>query len=157
MLDGEIITRDSAKMTGYFYELHKPISTFSGKHTIVFTGADKKEYKEEFDFQPVVLLTPIADTIKRSELVFAFQGLDAEDSIRVVLTDTSFFNDGTNMISTVINGKMVITQSDLENIAEGPVQLEFIREYERSVKNGTEAGGRVLITYSLKREFILKN
>lgn len=157
MLDGEIIMGDSAKMTGFFYELHKPISSFSGKHHIVFTDADNNEYKEEFEFQPVVLLTPIADTMQKAELVFAFQGLEAEDHIRLVLTDTSFYNDGINMISTVINDKLVITQSDLENIAPGPVQLEFIREYERPVKTGTEAGGRLLITYSLKREFFLKN
>ena len=157
ILDGEIVTVDSAKMTGFFYELHKPISSFSGKHTIVFTGADQKEYKEEFEFQPVVLLTAIADTIKKNELVFSFQGMEAEDYIRVVLTDTSFYNDGINVVSTVSDGKLVISQSDLANIALGPVQLEFIREYERPVKNGTEAGGRLLITYSLKREFILKD
>ena len=157
ILDGEIVTVDSAKMTGFFYELHKPISSFSGKHTIVFTGADQKEYKEEFEFQPVVLLTAIADTIKKNELVFSFQGMEVEDYIRVVLTDTSFYNDGINVVSTVSDGKLVISQSDLENITPGPVQLEFIREYERPVKNGTEAGGRLLITYSLKREFILKD
>lgn len=157
MLDGEIITGDSAKMTGFFYELHKPISTFSGQHYIVFTDIDSKEYKEEFEFQPVVLLTAIADTLQKSDLVFTFQGLEADDHIRVVLTDTSFYNDGINMVNTVINGKLVITQSDLESIAPGPVQLEFIWEFEREVKNGTEAGGRLLITYSLKREFILKN
>ncbi len=157
ILDGEIVTVDSAKMTGFFYELHKPISSFSGKHTIVFTDADQKEYKEEFEFQPVVLLTAIADTIKKNELVFSFQGMEAEDYIRVVLTDTSFYNDGINVVSTVSDGKLVISQSDLANIALGPVQLEFIREYERPVKNGTEAGGRLLITYSLKREFIMKD
>lgn len=157
ILDGEIVTVDSAKMTGFFYELHKPISSFSGKHTIVFTDADQKEYKEEFEFQPVDLLTAIADTIKKNELVFSFQGMEAEDYIRVVLTDTSFYNDGINVVSTVSDGKLVISQSDLENITPGPVQLEFIREYERPVKNGTEAGGRLLITYSLKREFILIN
>ena len=29
-----------------------PLQEFAGKHTIVFTDINEKEYKEEFDFQP---------------------------------------------------------------------------------------------------------
>ena len=162
ILDGEIVTVDSAKMTGFFYELHKPISSFSGKHTIVFTGADQKEYKEEFEFQPVVLVIVVADSIRRNEpgidsIVFVFEGLEFEDYVRVVLTDTSFDNDGINRVDTVVTGHLYITKADLEFLANGPIQLEFILKHERPVKNGTEAGGRLLITYSLKRDFFLKN
>ncbi len=156
-LDGETIAADSTKMTGVFYELHKPLTAFTGKHSIVFTDINKREYKEEFDFKPIVLLTPVNDTVKRDELVFEFDGLDPEDHVRVLLTDTSYINDGINRVDKVLNGRLVITKSDLENLANGPVQLEFIREYERPVKNGTKEGGRLLITYSLKREFILKD
>jgi|CXWL01.1.fsa_nt_gi hypothetical protein len=157
MLDGEAVPADSTKMTGTFYELHKPVAAFAGKHSIVFTNADKKEYREEFDFQPVVLATLLADTVLRRDLVFEFEGLEPEEYLRVLLTDTSFANDGINRVDTVLNSRLVITKTDLEYLANGPVQLEFIREYERPVKNGTKEGGRLLITYSLKREFILKD
>ncbi|MBC7874289.1 MAG: hypothetical protein H7Y01_09855 [Ferruginibacter sp.] len=161
MLDGEVLTPDSTRMTGTFYELHKPINGFSGKHSIIFTGIDKKEYREEFYFEPVSLLTPIADTIHRLDLIadpviIGFSGLDREDYIRVVLTDTTYYNDGINRVDSVRNGQLTLTKADLEELADGPVQLEFIREYERPVKNGTGEGGRLLITYRLKRGFFLK-
>ncbi len=155
MLDGVMLPADSNKMTGTFYELHKPIVEFAGKHSIVFTNLNKKEYKEDFSFQPVVLLTPVTDTVQRNDLVFQLDGLDSVDHIRVLLTDTSYINDGINRVEKVVNGRLVITKADLESIANGPVQLEFIREYERLIKNATEAGGRLQVTYSLKREFVL--
>ena len=56
------------------------------------------------------------------------------------MTDTSYANNGINRVDAVVNGRLVITKADLESLANGPVQLEFIREYERPVKNGTEEG-----------------
>ena len=154
-LDGEPMTLDSSKMSGVFYELHKPIAEFKGKHRILLTGINKKEYKEEFDFQPVELITPIADTIHRSNLVFEFKGLATKDYLRVLLTDTSYINDGINRVDFVQNGQLIINETYLETLANGPVQIEFIREYERPVKDRTVDGGRLRLTYSLKREFIL--
>lgn len=157
LLDGEILPADSTKMTGVFYELHKPIASFTGNHHILFTDFNNKQYKEEFNFQPVVLSVLIADTLQRSELVFKLEGLEKEDYIRVLLTDTSFINNGINRVDKLINGNLLISKADLESLANGPVQLELIREQERKVKNATEEGGRLLITYSLKREFFLKD
>ncbi|MBK9939621.1 MAG: hypothetical protein IPP02_14815 [Chitinophagaceae bacterium] len=157
MLDGEQIAADSTKMSGFFYELHKPIAAFAGKHSISFTDVHGKEYKEEFDFKPIVLLTQMADTAKRDDLIFEFAGLEPEDFVRVLLTDTSYINEGINEVYKVLNGRLAIKKTALETLANGPVQLEFIREYERPVKNGTQEGGRLLITYSLKRDFFLKD
>lgn len=157
LFDGEQVPADSTNMTGIFYELNKPIETFAGNHYISFTAINGKEYKEAFDFQPFYLLTAVADTLQREELVFELSGLEAKDYVRVLITDTSFANDGINRIDTVQDGHIIITGADLQNLASGPIQLEFIREYERPVKNGTEAGGKLSINYSLKREFILKD
>lgn len=161
-LDGELIPEDSSKMTGAFYEIQKPVELLTGKHSIVFTDIEKKKYKEEFSFQPLTLSTKIADTIRRNDLLFdpiviGFNGLEPEDYVRLLLTDTSFTGDGINRLDTVRNGRLIISKKELENLVNGPVQLEFIREYEKPVKNGTEEGGRLQITYSLKREFILKD
>lgn len=157
MLDGETVPEDSTKMTGAFYEMNKPVDGFSGKHSIVFTDLNKKEYKEEFNFNPVVLKTSVPDTILRKELVFEFDGLDSEDYVRVLMTDTSFINDDINRVDKVLDGRLIISKTDLESLANGPIQLEFIREYDRPVRNGTKEGGRLQITYSLKREFFLKD
>ena len=157
LFDGQRVAADSTNMTGIFYELNKPIGTFAGKHFISFTDINGKEYKEEFDFQPFSLLTSVADTFQREDLLFDLTGLEAEDYVRVLLTDTSFANDGINRIDTVRDGHITITATELQNMASGPIQLQLIREYERPVKKGTEAGGKLSINYSLKREFILRN
>lgn len=155
MLDGEILTADSAAITGSFYETNKVIDSFAGKHLIVFTNLNKKEYKEEFNFQPVSLVTTIPDTIHRGELAFELAGLEPENMVRVVLTDTMWINDGINRIDTVRDGRIIISVEDLKKFSNGPIQLELIREYERPIKSGTKAGGRLSISYSLKREFLL--
>src|SRR5215813_15531708 len=49
--DGVAIKADSSKMNGAYYEVTKPVKEFAGKHTIVFTDRDGKQYKEEFNFQ----------------------------------------------------------------------------------------------------------
>lgn len=155
MLDEEVLMVDSAAMTGTFYETNKVIDSFAGKHMIVFTNLNKKEYKEEFNFQPVSLVTAIPDTIHRGELAFELAGLEPEDMVRVVLTDTMWVNDGINRIDTVRGGRIILSADDLKKLSNGPIQLELIREYERPIKNGTKAGGRISINYGLKREFIL--
>ena len=161
-LDGEVITPDSSKITGTYYEIQKPIEVFTGKHSIVFTGSDKKIYKNEFDFQPFSLITAIGDTLRRSDLVvdpivIRFNGLEQEDYIRVLLTDTSFTGDGINRLDTARNGRLLITKKDFQNLINGPVQLEFVREHESPVKKGEKQKGRIVTSYSIKREFILSD
>lgn len=157
LLDGEMLPADSTKMTGVFYEMHNPIATFTGNHTILFTNFNKKQYKDSFNFRPLLLVKSLTDTLQRNDLVFNLEGLDKEDFVRVLLTDTSFINNGINRVDKLINGNLLISKTDLESLANGPVQLELVREQERMLKNGTEEIGRLLITYSLKREFFLKD
>ncbi len=156
-LDEEILVADSSKMNGVFYEIQKPISVFAGKHYITFSTTDGSAYKEEINFSPMLLTTRIPETIHREDLVLDFAGLENEDFVRIVLTDTSFFNDGINRIDTILNNQLILSKKDLENLADGPILLEFIREFERPIKNAGEAGGRVRINYTLRRSFNLQN
>jgi hypothetical protein len=156
-LDGEPITVDSSKMTGAFYELLKPVKKFSGDHTITFTDYTEKQYREKFSFQPLVLLTPVPSVQKREKMVLDVKGLDEKGIVRVILTDTSFASEGINRIDTIKNGQVIITEQDLKNLVNGPIQLELNKEEERPVKNGTREGGRINVSYGLKREFVLEN
>lgn len=156
-LDGEILTADSSKRTGAFYETHKTIVNFAGNHTILFKDDEGNEYKEDFQFQPLVLTTYIPDTLKRSDLLLELEGLEPEDYVRVLATDTLFTSGGINRLDTVNNGKLTLSLDDLGMLVNGPIQLELIRENENRVKNGTEAGGKIAINYRLRREFFLKD
>jgi hypothetical protein len=155
LLDGEELKLDSTKFSGAYYELQKPLADFAGKHAIVFTDLNNKEYKEEFEFVPFSLNPEPTRVIKRGDLVFNFTGLEPVDYIRVSLTDTSFASDDINDVDTIKNGRLVISADRLSKLTNGPVNLQFYREMEMPVKNATREGGMITITYGLKREFEL--
>jgi len=156
-LDDELVPVDSTKMTGAFYEIHKPINKFNGEHTITFTDINEKQYREKFRFQPLQLKTGLPDTLKRGKMLLEVNGLDGERFVRVILSDTSFTSEGINRVDTIKNGQIIISEEDMKSLVNGPIQLELIKEEERPVKNGTREGGRFTISYGLKREFILKD
>ena len=156
-LDGEVLEADSAKLTGVYYEVQKPVTIFSGEHTITFTDFRQKKYRETFTFQPVTLTKPVPASIKRGDLVFEFTGLSSGDLVRVLMTDTSFSNEEINRVDSVKNGRIIIAKEELMGLSNGPIHLEIIKEYGREVKNGTKVGGRLSIFYGLRREFILED
>jgi hypothetical protein len=154
-VDGELIQPDSARITGPFFEIQKPIDDFTGSHTITFIDLNKKEYTEEFIFRPFSLLTEIPDTIYRDDLIFDIEGLQPVDYLRIIAIDTLFKSEDINEIDTVKNGKLIILKEKLKKLVNGPVTLWLNKEEERPVKNGTERGGKISIMYGLKREFVL--
>jgi hypothetical protein len=156
-LDDELIPVDSSKMTGAFYEIHKPINKFNGEHTITFTDIKEKQYKEKFGFQALQLKTVLPGTLKREKILLEVDGLNGECFVRIILTDTSFASEGINRVDTIKNGQIIITDEDLKSLVNGPIQLELIKEEERKIKNGTREGGKFSISYGLKREFILED
>lgn len=156
-LDGLIVPVDSSKYAGAYYEVQEPVDSFKGKHTIVFTDINKKQYKEEFHFHPIALRTNIPASVTRADLVFELDGLEPVDYVRVLMSDTSSKSDGINRVDTVKNGRLFISKSQLESLANGPITLELIKEDEKAVKNGTAEGGKISVSYGLQREFSLKD
>jgi hypothetical protein len=156
LLDGEELKLDSAKVTGAYYEVQKPASSFAGKHTVTFIDLNRKEYKEEFEFVPF-MLDSLSPVMHRGDLVFMFKGLEPVDVIDVALTDTSFTSADINDTATVRNGRLVISAERLSAVVNGPINLQFYKDAIKPVKNGTKEGGRILIRYGLRREFELRD
>lgn len=156
-LDGEKVREDSSLYTGIYYEIQKPADSFTGKHTIVFTDFNKKQYRETFEYRPVRLVNEIPDTLRRDAIDIKLEGLKSEDYVRVILTDTAFTSNGINRVDTVRYGRMSISRYDLKEVVDGPIQLELVREYENPLKNSPRAGGRMTMFYTLRREFLLQN
>ncbi len=154
-LDGQLITGDSTKMTGTFYEIQKPLEGFAGKHRIEFIDGDNKKYEEEFSFQPIKLRTEIAETVPRGNIELQLDGVQPGDNIRILMTDTAYASEGIDRTDTVKDGRLLITAEELKQLADGPIQLEIIKESETPVNKATREGGWLSITYRLKREFIL--
>ena len=155
--DGEILTADSSKMNGFYYEARIPLQNFPGKHIVLLTDHREKKYTEEFDFSTFSLKTEPPAVINRQELVLGLNGLDSADIVRVLLNDTSFYGRGIDRIDTVKNDSIIITPRDLENLKNGPVFLEVFKESGRPLKQPGKAGGRLSLSYSIKRAFELKD
>lgn len=155
LLDGEEIGPDSTRFDGAYYETVRPLMQFAGTHTIKFAGPDKKGYEAEFEFITFELDPGVPSQMDRDDLVFTFKGLNEKDVLRVWLSDTLFTSDDINDIDTVRNGRLVISRERLNNIANGPINLQFHREVELPLQNITNNGGRIYMTYALKREFYL--
>lgn len=155
-LDGEAFPADSSAMSGTFYELYKPIQDFQGKHSIKFTDFSGKEHEHEFSFEPMQLLYELPETVKRSEMVIELSGVESGDLVRVLMTDTSFINDGIHKVDTLSGNKVIISADELNELADGPIHLELIKESERRFKNEEVAGGRMRVLYTLRRSFILE-
>ncbi len=155
-LDGQPFHLDSTEFTGAYYEIQKRKDSIIGKHSIVFTDRNGKKYREEFEFTPFMLNPDVADTLVRDDLIFNFTGLDANDKLLVVLTDTSFHSEDINDMETVTNGRLLLSRRRLSYLYTGPIYLEFIKEEEHRVRSGTKKGGFITITYGLKRQLELK-
>jgi hypothetical protein len=155
--DNQLLQVDSSRMNGAWYEINKPVKDFGGRHRIVYTDINEKQYKEEFDFKVFSLKTELPKEIKRDDLVFELDGLAPEDYVRLLLIDTSFYSRGIDRLDTVRNGRIIITRRDLDNLKNGPISLEFYWEDEKSLREATKEGGRLSISYGLKRVFELKD
>jgi hypothetical protein len=155
--DGVAIKADSSKMLGAYYEVSKPIKDFAGKHVIVFTDLNNKQYKEEFNFHPISFKTKVPAIINRNDLVFELDGLAPQDYVHVMVNDTASFSEGIDRIDTIKNGRITISKTELARLINGPVRLEISKEDEKSIRNGTSQGGRISISYGIKREFELKD
>lgn len=155
-LDGRPVPADSSSMTGPYYAAHRHIREFTGRHTIQVILPDDKKYEDEFYFRPFSVRSGISDTIHRSRLLLEFEGLDKNDIVRILMTDTSFTGEGINRVDTVWNNKLTITRNALSYLENGPINLELVREQEMPLRNATDAGGAISIFYSIRREFWLK-
>jgi hypothetical protein len=155
-LDGQELKWDSARLSGFFYEAQKPIDSFAGKHTVVFTRPDDKQYKNEFEFSPFTLEKQLSGKIHRKPFEIELKNFPAtEKKLRLLLLDTAFESSGFNDLIPVVNGKINIDSSILRTVRNGPINFELYMEQELPMMQSTKAGGRISITYGLKREFEL--
>ncbi len=154
-LDGEKIIRDSSKLSGYFYELHKPLADFTGKHRIRFVNSNDKEYIEEFEFNTLQFISNLPDSLGKDSITFEFAGVGQDESLSVETTDTSFINNDLNLGGRKGN-KITLDSTELESIAPGPVQFEFSKTMKRRLTKNP-GGGQLLIIYNLKREYYIKS
>lgn len=154
-LDGNEISIDSSRFSGVFYEVQIPVSEFEGKHTLTFTSKDNQQYKENFSFVPVKLLTDLNDPVSKATLILEMEGLQPNDKVRLVMIDTAFVSEGINQVEAVKNGQLVIEDRLLSTLKSGPVILEISKESETPLTSGLN--GIITATYTIRRSLFLKD
>lgn len=157
ILDELSLQADSSKRTGGFYEVHLPIDSFQGNHHFLLKQGGKLIHDQPFSFSKMGLAEEPGDSLSRGELVFRFTGLEKEDYVRVIATDTVFYSEGINRLDTVRNSQLLLSRNDLALLENGPVQLLFSREWVQPIDAADKPTGRLSINYTLRREFILKD
>ena len=154
MFDGVELKVDSAKLTGAFYEVVKPVKELKGNHTIVFTDMNGKEHKENFSFEPFTLAAEFPEKVKKEPFTVKLNGFPPEPTnVRLVMTDTAFASKDVNEERVIERGELRIDSNELAALTKGPVTFEIYIEEEKPLKNPSKEGGRILITYGLKRHF----
>jgi hypothetical protein len=155
-LDGMELKADSAKLAGTFYEVQRPAAGFPGKHTIHFTDNRGNEHKTAFTYQPFSLAEELPEKISKKPFTIRLKDFSAEPTpVQLVMVDTSFESKDINEEVIVKNGELTITEGRLINLALGPVTLELHYEKEIPLRGFSKKGGRILISYSLRRQFEL--
>lgn len=154
-LDGEILEGVTLKIPGTYYEVQKAASIFSGSHRLTYTDINKNEFVEQFAYTPLVLATPVPDTLPVADLELTLQGLDSGDVVHILLTDTAYASEGIERQEAVKDGRILITAEELAELAAGPIQLELVKENIRAISTEGRVRGKLAVIYGLKREFIL--
>lgn len=157
LLDGQLLQADSVKRTGGFYETHLPIDSFQGVHHLVLRQGGKLIHDEAFNFAVMGLEEEPGDSLSRKDLVLKLTGLEEEDYVRVIATDTAFYSEGINRLDTIRNRQLILAHEDLVQLVNGPVQLILSREWEKTIEENGYPIGRISINYTLRREFILND
>lgn len=157
LLDGQPLQADSVKRTGGFYETHLPIDSFQGMHHLVLRQAGKLVHDEAFNFAVMGLEKEPGDSLSRKDILLTLTGLEDEDYVRVIATDTAFYSEGINRLDTIRKRELMLRQEDLVKLVNGPVQLILSREWEKTIEENGYPIGRISINYTLRREFILND
>ncbi|HEY0749851.1 MAG TPA: hypothetical protein VGD26_01770 [Chitinophagaceae bacterium] len=154
-LNGVVMKPDSTPVTGYFYEMLIPTEDFRGEHKLTIADANNEQASETFTYSPFQMVSQPGNTISKQDLVFELRGLDDREPVQLVLIDTVYRTSDINRIDTVLNGKITIAKEDLQDIREGPVTLLLYKEEKRDVKAARLKGGRLNLSFGVKREFEL--
>lgn len=157
-IDGITLKPDSASLKGIFYELIKPIDSFRGKHKIVFTDSREKEHSVEFSFEPFSLANEIPDEVSKKPFTIQLANFPkVQTKVHLVLMDTSFTTEDVNEEILIENGEIFFDEDKLAKLSKGPVMLEIYKEEVKPLRNASREGGRILITYGIRREFEFVN
>ena len=148
-LDGDSIPVDSTTGGGAFYEAKKPVTTFNGTHTLVFTGFNGTKYSQPFTFNAAILATKIPSLIPREALPLGFNGIRDHDSIHLRITDTSGASNGIDTMLLVTHNTAFVAKAVLQRLHPGRLTIRLDKEENLPMPNTTKQGGEFAVLQTL--------
>jgi len=147
--DGEKLKVDSSVGGGAYYKIHKPVSSFYGKHIIRFTNTDGKRFENEFGFVPFALtnLTREADRTKDLRITYQSAPLTKADHTEVYSTDTdsSFHFSQDGPVSDIVIPARELMRQKRKDLS---LECKLYREVE--LQQSASEGGLIRIRQELK-------
>ena len=154
-LDGTVVPVDSSRMLGAYYERIQPVQSLAGHHTIRFTDPSGKSFSEEFDFQPFFAENGDTGSFGTGRSSTGTGGLAPVDYLHIMLNDTSSMGRSIDRYDTVRGGQILITRSNSTAFNPDRSAWRSTAMMKGSWKPTVE-GGKLSISYGLRREFQLK-
>lgn len=149
-LDGKPIKVDSSAYGGAFYKTGQPISSFYGKHQLVFTDVNNKKYVNDFSFDQFKLVNVPVNANKNQPLIIHYETapLSGDDYIKISTSNTdSSFSITHN--ATDASGNIEIPAKELLRQKVKNLSLSATLYRKRPLQQNTAEGGILTITYAL--------
>lgn len=158
LLDDKPLTSKSDYFNGAYYTASPEVEDLKGEHQFLFVAGNGKKYTEKFLFAPFEMNNPNLDKIsKKTDLTLSYAGLQDGDIISVTIKDTSDATPDFVQPEIVKTGQITIAAKDLQLLKAGPIFIKSEKREMRELKQITESGGNIEITYLLKeREVVLR-
>ncbi|MES2850979.1 MAG: hypothetical protein V4685_18145 [Bacteroidota bacterium] len=149
--DGIVLQVDSSDFEGAFYQSFTPPEKAIGKHTLLFTGIDSKQYENSFSVDSFTIAVPGSGISKLApaQVKFTAPVLQGEDYIELTTegTDSSFTIKHT---ADEKGDYCIIPVAELQRQKKNEFSLIATLHRKLSLQQQTKQGGEIITRQTLK-------
>lgn len=154
--DGYELEADSSRNHGVYYEQRWLAPEFNGNHEIHYLSKEGDTLVEKFHYPVFGFREPFPEKIAVADLEIELTGLAGDDSLHILLMDTSYKSNGIDRYIRLENNKIKLTADELATLRKGPVVFDIYRDEERQLSGKNEGSGRLALSFALRRRFMLE-
>lgn len=155
-LDSYTLDADSSRNHGVYYEQRWLAHEFDGRHVIRYIDLAGDTLVEQFHFPVFGFRDSFPARIPVADLEIELTGLEGEDTLHILMMDTSYKSRGVDRYIQLINNKIRIPAEDISRLRKGPVLLDIYRDVDRQLGSEPAGGGRLFLSWALRRRFVLE-
>ena len=155
-LDGIPLQLNKETRSGPIYVASRTVNEFAGKHQLVYTNGKGKKWRQELDFSVFGLIDTnlFKKPVDSSGFELSIRSSSPVRRLRVLMTDTSYAGKEVDEKKTVTQNRLSVLAADLKGLKPGPIQLELVSEYHRTMEGKGQLWGTLHVAYTVRREFL---